>query len=198
MRWGLPAAPVWIESDRLVLKSVQNRDFRAWAALRRASQDHLRPWEPAWPAHPHSREDWRARMLIWRDLRLSGRGHIFHLWHKDSQALLGAVSFTNVQYPPISTARIGYWLGVDYTGFGFMAEGVTAACKWAFKEWRLARIEAATLPENDASQAVLRRAGFEREGFARSYLQICGERRDHVLFARIKDRKGTDRDHDQP
>jgi [ribosomal protein S5]-alanine N-acetyltransferase len=50
---------------------------------------------------------------------------------------------------------------------------------------RLHRIEAATLAHNDASIRVLERNGFEREGFARSYLKINGEWRDHILFAMI-------------
>lgn len=196
MLFGVIRAPIWIETDRLVLKSVQNRDFKAWSTLRKASEAHLRPWEPSWPDNPHSRADWRARISIWRDLRHSRRGHVFHLWHKNSDDLLGAVSFTNVQFSPISTARVGYWLGTGHTGNGYMSEAVIAGCDWAFRDWQLARIEAATLPENLASQAVLKRAGFEKEGFARSYLQICGKRRDHVLYAKLNPRLETDQTHD--
>jgi ribosomal-protein-alanine N-acetyltransferase len=52
-------------------------------------------------------------------------------------------------------------------------------------ELGLHRLQAATLPHNEASQAVLTRVGFERIGFAPSYLKIAGEWQDHVMFQLI-------------
>jgi ribosomal-protein-alanine N-acetyltransferase len=37
------------------------------------------------------------------------------------------------------------------------------------------------MPENERSANLLKKLGFEREGFARSYLKIAGRWRDHVL-----------------
>ncbi len=45
--------------------------------------------------------------------------------------------------------------------------------------------EAATVLENERSQALLERCGFHREGVARRYLRIDGGWRDHILFARL-------------
>lgn len=187
MRFGFGSPPVFVETERLALKPVASRDYEAWANLRSYSIEHLRRWEPAWPEDAHSRDDWRRRLFVWNDLKKSGRGYILHIWRKTDKALLGAVSLTNIQFPPISTARLGYWLGAEHTGHGYMREAVQAACNWAHRELEIVRIEAATLPENEPSQAVLENAGFEKEGFARSYLQICGERRDHILYALILD-----------
>ena len=41
------------------------------------------------------------------------------------------------------------------------------------------------LPSNTRSEALLERLGFEREGYAKSYLQIGGRWRDHVLTAKV-------------
>ena len=55
----------------------------------------------------------------------------------------------------------------------------------------MARREAACLPENRASRAVLERCGFKYEGVAQSYLQIAGRWRNHVLYANLRtDRRG--------
>jgi ribosomal-protein-alanine N-acetyltransferase len=51
----------------------------------------------------------------------------------------------------------------------------------------LHRLQAAHLPENRRSAAVLARLGFEREGVARRYLFIHGEWRDHVVHALVND-----------
>jgi ribosomal-protein-alanine N-acetyltransferase len=51
----------------------------------------------------------------------------------------------------------------------------------------LHRIEAACLPTNLASAGVLLKAGFTEEGYAKGYLKINGEWRDHRLFGRLLD-----------
>ena len=45
------------------------------------------------------------------------------------------------------------------------------------------RIMANYMPHNMRSGNLLAKLGFEREGYARQYLQINGEWRDHVLTA---------------
>jgi ribosomal-protein-alanine N-acetyltransferase len=55
----------------------------------------------------------------------------------------------------------------------------------AFRHLALHRVEAACLPHNQASIALLTRCGFAQEGLARGYLKIAGAWRDHLLFARL-------------
>jgi ribosomal-protein-alanine N-acetyltransferase len=56
-----------------------------------------------------------------------------------------------------------------------------------FTHHDLHRLEAATLLDNHASQAVLRRTGFTLIGRAPGYLRIAGRWRDHLLFQRLAD-----------
>lgn len=118
-----------------------------------------------------------------------------HGWRRDSRysfliftlvsgQLLGGITVSNVRRGPAEAGSLGYWLGEAHQGQGYMSEAVEAICQWCFHCLRLQRIEAATLLTNARSQAVLERCGFEREGIARAYLEIAGERQDHVLFAR--------------
>ena len=58
-----------------------------------------------------------------------------------------------------------------------------AVAHHAFEAIGLNRVEAACQPENEASQALLARCGFRKEGRAEDYLHINGEWRDHDLFA---------------
>jgi ribosomal-protein-alanine N-acetyltransferase len=51
---------------------------------------------------------------------------------------------------------------------------------------RLHRIEAACIPENAPSIALLERNGFQREGYARGFLRINGAWRDHLLFGLVQ------------
>ena len=72
----------------------------------------------------------------------------------------------------------------DHNRRGIATAAVGLAVRWAFDERGLHRLEAGTLVDNLASQRVLERNRFARIGSARSYLNIAGEWRDHILFAR--------------
>ena len=72
-----------------------------------------------------------------------------------------------------------------------MREAVTGLVAHAYRKLDLSRIEAACLPENQASRGLLESCGFKYEGVAQSYLQINGRWRNHVLYANLRhDRRG--------
>jgi ribosomal-protein-alanine N-acetyltransferase len=77
-------------------------------------------------------------------------------------------------------------MGVAHAGNGRMTRAVAAIVEFAFGRLRLHRVEAACIPENAPSIALLERNGFRREGYARGYLKIDGAWRDHVLFALLE------------
>jgi len=66
-----------------------------------------------------------------------------------------------------------------------MTAAVRLILPFAFDHLKLHRVEAACLPSNAASIALLRRCGFREEGLARRYLRINGQWQDHLLFAQL-------------
>ena len=68
-----------------------------------------------------------------------------------------------------------------------MTAAVTCFLPFAFQTLRLHRVEAACLPSNNPSRALLVRAGFQQEGYARQYLCIEGKWQDHLLFAILRE-----------
>jgi ribosomal-protein-alanine N-acetyltransferase len=83
---------------------------------------------------------------------------------------------------------IGYWIGLPFARRGFTVDAVRVVTHFCFGRLRLHRVEAACIPTNAASQAVLRKAGFQQEGLARDYLKIDGVWRDHLLFGLVSAR----------
>jgi RimJ/RimL family protein N-acetyltransferase len=82
-----------------------------------------------------------------------------------------------------SSAELGYWLVPRARGRGIGSRAVGLLARWAVKEAGLARVEAYVIPDNIASQRVLEKAGFRREGLLRSYLSYEGRRFDALLYS---------------
>ncbi|KCZ93884.1 acetyltransferase [Hyphomonas johnsonii MHS-2] len=175
-----------ITSERLVLMAPRRADFEDWSSIRTASRSHLEPWEPRWPTDANSKADWTRRLRAWTVAWKEGRAYVFLIRRVSDNALVGGASLTHVRAWPASSASLGYWLGADFEGQGYMREAVSTLCGWAFGRLGLWRIEAGTLAENDRSRQVLESVGFTEEGYARAYLEIAGERRDHVLFGLVR------------
>ncbi|MET3851852.1 RimJ/RimL family protein N-acetyltransferase [Paenibacillus sp. OAE614] len=66
-----------------------------------------------------------------------------------------------------------------------MTEAVRLMVDYAFTELKLHRIEAGVMPRNLGSIRVLEKAGFHREGIARSNVLINGKWEDHQVLAII-------------
>ena len=180
-----------IETERLTLRLPEHADFRGWVALRSASADFLRPWEPVWAEDHLSRRAFTTRVYWSARALAQGAALPLFLVRRTDGAILGAITLDNIRRGPAQSGTLGYWIGKDHARQGYMREAITAVVHHAFTDLDLSRIEAACLPENAASRGVLEKCGFKYEGVAQSYLQIAGRWRNHVLYANLRgDRRG--------
>jgi RimJ/RimL family protein N-acetyltransferase len=85
------------------------------------------------------------------------------------------------------TAEIGYWLGKAFWNRGLMTAAVRAMTDYGFEQLALTRIYAVPFAGNVASQRVLAKAGYVREGVLRRSAIKDGVVTDQVLLA-ITDR----------
>ena len=172
-----------LETARLYLRRPRLMDWRAWAAVRGASRDFLVPWEPSWPEDALTIAAYRRRLrqisFEWR----SDQGYGLFLFSKAGDELVGGVNLSNVRRGVAQTASLGYWMGGAFANRGMMGEALRALLPYAFERLNLHRIEAACLPHNKASRALLAKIGFREEGYAAKYLKINGVWQDHVLHA---------------
>ena len=166
-------------------------DFRAWSTLRDQSAEFLTPWEPVWASDHLARKGFTNR-VYWAQ-RAIGNGSAVPLFliRREDQNLLGAITLDNIRRGPAQAGTLGYWIGAPYARQGYMREAIQSVVHYAYERLDLSRIEAACLPENKASRALLEKCGFKYEGVAQSYLQINGRWRTHVLYAALRlDRRG--------
>lgn len=117
----------------------------------------------------------------------SDANECFVICRKTDEKIAGSINLSQIFRKSFQNAYLGYSLGVNDTGKGFMTEAVELILRFAFYDLKLHRIEANVQPENLPSIAVLKRCGFTREGFSRKYLKIAGRWRDHERFAIIRE-----------
>ena len=186
----LRAAPAFetaqpITGHGLLLRAPQNQDYAAWAELRAMSREHLVPWEPLWPRDDLTRSAYRRRLRFYaRDAR-DDHGYAFFIFEMASGRLIGGVTLSSVRRGVTQSATLGYWMGAPFAHRGTMTKAVACLIPYVFQELRLHRLEAATQPNNASSIRVLEKNGFQREGYARSYLKINGAWQDHVLYGLV-------------
>ncbi len=191
MFWRDDNQRIEIATERLVLRPPRQDDFDDWSGLRRDSRDFLTQWEPLW-APDHLTRDAFRRRVNWasRSIR-EKRAHPLFMFRTRDGALVGAVTLDNMRRGPSMAVTVGYWTGERYARRGYMQEALSAARDFAFSELDVSRLEAACLPENQASRRLLEKCAFKYEGVAQAYLQINGRWRDHVLYAALReDRRG--------
>ncbi|MEM1377315.1 MAG: GNAT family protein [Pseudomonadota bacterium] len=174
-----------VEGQRVYLREPTAADYQEWASLRLQSRAFLEPWEPRWNEQDLSRTAFRARIRRYRAEIDAGSAFPYFICNHDDDAILGGITIGNIRRGVAQSGQLGYWIGKPYRGEGFMREAVSTICTNAFTKQGLHRLEAACLPNNERSIAVLRHNGFEREGLLRSYLKINGAWCDHVLYAKI-------------
>ncbi|WP_350336084.1 GNAT family N-acetyltransferase [Coralliovum pocilloporae] len=180
----LPEMPPLQHHD-VVLRIPALTDYQDWAALREESRAFLKQWEPTWPSDDLTKPAFRRRIRRYHQDMRCDRAYSFFLFRQSDDRLIGGLSLSNVRRGITQACTLGYWMGKPYAGSGYMTAGVTAALPFVFQTLRLHRLEAACLPYNAASIRLLEKVGFDREGYAKRYLKIDGEWRDHLLFGLI-------------
>lgn len=175
-----------IRGEGLYLRASEMRDYVEWAELREKSRSFLTPWEPLWPIDDLTRASFRYRVRRHAEEMARDEAYSFFIFREEDDALMGGLSFGHVRRGVSQAATLGYWMGESYAGKGHMTRAVRAACAYAFEKRGFHRIEAACLPTNEPSKRLLERVGFKQEGYARSYLNINGQWRDHLLYALLE------------
>ena len=93
----------------------------------------------------------------------------WHIIHKESGEIIGDIAFHlwNVQH---YKAEIGYIIKKESAkNKGYMSEALEAVLKYGFENIHLQRIEAYISPNNEPSLKLVKKFGFQKEGFLRHH-----------------------------
>ena len=97
---------------------------------------------------------------------------------REDDALVGVFDLSQIFRGIMQSGYLGYYALAPYARRGYMREGLQLMLHYAFRTLRLHRVESNIQPANRRSIALVRQAGFVREGYSRRYLKIDGRWRD--------------------
>ena len=170
-----------IKTKNFVLRPYNMKDAPQLAKL--LNNRNVSRWMMAIP-HPYSVKEARARIKhITEEYKRSTIIKIGLAIEKDG-ILVGGITIHRIQHG--HKAEFGYWLGEPYWGQGIMTQVIQEFYRFAFREFRLKRLMAYTFLNNCASERVLIKNGFAKEGTLRKVVKKGSRYKDCHLYARVK------------
>lgn len=94
---------------------------------------------------------------------------------------MGSIGYLYLDHENKKT-EIGYWLGKEYEGKGFITKAAKILINYAFEELGLNKIEIGAASDNIKSRAIPEKLGFKLEGELRDYEYINGRYIDIEQF----------------
>lgn len=161
------------------LNRVTRADASDLIAANHASQGYHRPWVASFTDQTGF-DTWFARCLTGPTVGLVAR-------EEKSNEIVGVINLNEIIAGAFQSAYLGYYGMLSFSRKGLMTDAMRAAIAYAFGDLGLHRLEANIQPENLASIALVRKLGFQREGYSPRYLRINGEWRDHERWALLAD-----------
>lgn len=126
---------------------------------------------PRWTTHPRPYQRQNALGLVKMSQRCARKKTpdmiVLGIEYKATGEIIGAISLHQINYQH-KNAEIGCWMGKPFQGQGLTTEAMRAFLKYAFTTLKLKRVAAQVVVGNIASQKLVKRCGFTREGCLRS------------------------------
>ena len=170
-----------IDANRIRLRWISAQDTDAFYTIY-SNPEVMRYWSTPPLANRDAasklideiHESWKRRMILKWGLALL-----------TNDRLIGSITLFNLDFNH-RRAEIGYALGREHWGQGYMNEALMAVLKYAFEVLDLHRIEADVDPRNAASIRTLEKLGFQREGYLRERWHVNGEIQDAFFYGLLK------------
>jgi RimJ/RimL family protein N-acetyltransferase len=176
-----PSADHEITTQRLALRLVREEDLPS--LLEMNADDAVTRYLPyeSWRGMEDARE-WLGRAVA----RLAaGEAWQFVIVQRASGRVIGSCLLFHFDLPN-GRAELGYLLGREHWGAGYMQEAAAALIDFAFGTVGLRRLEAQIDPRNEASARLLERVGFIKEGHLRQRWVSKGEISDSGLYGLLR------------
>lgn len=151
-----------LETERLVLFPLHADQLELWVTNLTVLEEQLKAVYRADALDGFFGDIVKGQIEITRRDAVQYYFHTFWLLiEKQMHVIIGSADFKNV--PDASgTVEIGYGMGADFQGRGYMTEAASTMCRWALNRKDVHRVVAETEKWNIASMRVLQKCGMHR------------------------------------
>lgn len=174
------------ESLRVLLSAPSADDEPEFIAAALRSEGLHRPWVFP-PRNQEQYQGYLERIRIGRTIPALVR-------IRSDNRLAGVINIGEPVMGVFQSGYLGFYAFAGCERQGYMTEGLALVLNKAFTELGFHRLEANIQPANSASEALVLRLGFRKEGFSPKYLFIDGAWRDHNRWAILSDEWPAQRD----
>jgi ribosomal-protein-alanine N-acetyltransferase len=174
-----------IQTERTELILLTPDNAHLFLAYQLKNKDRLAPWEPTREIDYFSDKLSLERAEAAQNDFKNGSAIRFIAIDRESKQVAAVCNFTCITREPSLSCMLGYSVSAEFEGKGIMLEVVTAGIAYVFDTLGLHRITASYMPTNLKSAKLIQKLGFEREGFAKSYLRIAGKWEDMIVCSLI-------------
>ncbi|KAF5072598.1 Acetyltransferase (GNAT) domain protein [anaerobic digester metagenome] len=170
-----------IETERLILRSINKDDA---ADIFEYSKEPEVGKNAGWKPHETIEETREILNAVFLE-----KDGIFGLVEKESGKLFGTIGLVpDVTRENEGSRMLGYAIGKNFWGKGYMTEAVGAILSYAFDEKGYGLISVSHYTDNLRSQRVIEKSGFQFEGVQRqSELRYDGVMKDKRWYSMTKD-----------
>ncbi len=166
-----------INTGRLILRPLELGDAEALFRIF-SDSEVMKYWNtPPWSSF----DDARAFINSSTDSMKYQKAITLGIFLKSTGELIGKCMLFSYEQES-KRAEIGFGIGTQHWGQGFVAEAGKALLEYGFDTLGLRRVEAEIDPENVSSAKALERLGFIKEGLLRQRWEINGIVSDSALY----------------
>jgi ribosomal-protein-alanine N-acetyltransferase len=177
----VPRPPI-IETERAILRMAELEDAPEIVRYFQENREHLADSRPTMSEEFFTEEFWRGQVYAAQSEFRGDRSLRLFMFEKtDPRRPIANINFVQFNRGAAQYCVLGYGIARDREGRGLMREGLLGAIEYVFGTLNMHRIMANYVPWNQRSGGLLRRLGFVVEGYARDYLFLNGQWRDHVM-----------------
>nr|WP_285842547.1 GNAT family protein [Ureibacillus chungkukjangi] len=175
-------------TERLVLRKITESD--ASSIYEYLSDSEVMKY---YGLEPFGSENEALEEIAWYNSILEEKTGIrWGITLKNEDKVIGSCGFLNTVSSHYRT-DIGFELSKDFWGQGIASEAMNEIIRYAFEHTTIQRIQALIEPLNQASQRMVEKAGFTREGLLRKYEYTCGKFDDLYMYGLLKEEYNTNK-----
>lgn len=169
-------------SQRVILRMGDTNDSIKIINFYKTNNLFLQQFSDPRPAEYYTEKFWLDE-LARRKTSFENDKSLSLFIYDQSEEIIGFCNFFNFIRGAFHACYLGYGLAREAESKGLMYEALSVAIPYVFEDLNLHRIMANYDPKNSRSGLLLKKLGFQQEGFAKNYLYYHEQWNDHVLTA---------------